>query len=157
VSRIPKFEDASKSRAEDEIYDTAVTLLTSYLCINDHICFLLQMVKNFESPKLIWWIIIPPCIIYLFLMVHWPYAIPFRSLGSFGDLSYYIISNHRLLLLVILWSTFLAHVYEAFVARRICQQLNINQETTYLWIIQTFILGFPSLNILKGYTRRGLW
>jgi len=100
------------------------------------------MSKSFESPKLIWWIFIPACIIYLFLMVHWPYAIPFDYLGAFGELSYYLISNYRILLLLILWSTFLAHIYEAFVARQICRQLNIDQESTYLWIIQTLILGF---------------
>jgi hypothetical protein len=99
------------------------------------------MKLHFESPKFIWWIIIPPCIIYLFFMVHWPYAIPFRSLGAFGQYSYYLISNYRLLFLVILWSTFIAHTYEAFIARRICRELNIDQESTYLWIIQTFILG----------------
>jgi hypothetical protein len=100
------------------------------------------MGKSFESPKLIWWIIIPISIIYLFLMVHWPYAIPFRYLGSFGELTYYLISNYRLLLLIILWSIFIAHIYEAFVARRICRQLNIDQTSTNLWIIQTLILGF---------------
>ena len=115
------------------------------------------MSRRFQSPKFIWWIIIPLCIIYLFLMVHWPYAIPFNYLGSFGDLTYYLISNYRFLLLIIFWSTLIAHIYEAFVARRICQQLNIDQESTYLWIIQTFILGLPSLLILKNYTRRGLW
>ncbi|CAF1262509.1 unnamed protein product [Rotaria sordida] len=117
----------------------------------------IKMTKSFESPKLIWWIIIPTCIIYLFLMVHWPYLIPFKSLGLFGDLSYYLIANYRLLLLLILWSTFIAHFYEALIARRICRQLNINQELTYLWMIQTFIIGFPSLTILKRYTRRALW
>ncbi|CAF2805730.1 unnamed protein product [Rotaria sp. Silwood2] len=113
--------------------------------------------KYFESPKLIWWIIIPTCIIYLFLMVHWPYVIPFKSLGLFGDLSYYLISNYRLLLFIILWATFIAHFCEALIARRICRRFNIDQESTYLWIIQTFILGFPSLTILRRYVRRILW
>jgi hypothetical protein len=47
-----------------------------------------------------------------------------------------------------------AHVYEAILARRICQTLNIDQGSTLLWTIQTFILGFPSLRILKGYARQ---
>ena len=115
------------------------------------------MSKRFESPPFIWWCIVPISIIYLFLMVHWPYAIPFKTLGPLGDLTYYLISNYRFLLLLILWSTLAAHVYEAFVARRICRQLNIDQQSTNLWMIQTFILGFPSLKILKGYSRRGLW
>ncbi len=99
------------------------------------------MSKQFQSPKLIWWIVIPICIIYLFLMVHWPYAIPFNYLSYFGELSHYVISNYRFLLFIILWSIFLAHFYEALVAHRICQQLNIDQNSTYLWMIQTFILG----------------
>jgi len=113
------------------------------------------MSKYFQSPKLIWWIIIPICIIYLFLMVHWPYAIPFNYLGFFGELSHYFISNYRLLLFIILWSVFLAHFYEALVARRICQQLNIDQKSTYLWMIQTFILGF-FLSFLLLYLHRFL-
>lgn len=103
------------------------------------------MDRRFQSPRLFWWIVIPACIIYLFLMVHWPYAIPFHYLGPLGELTYYWISNYRLLLFIVLWSTFLAHVYEAFVARRICQQLNIDQQSTYLWMIQTFILGIVHL------------
>jgi len=74
-------------------------------------------------------------------MVHWPYVIPFKSLGPFGEYSYYLISNYRLLLFIILWSIFLVHIYEAFNARQICRQLNIDQELTYLWIIQTLIIG----------------
>ncbi|CAF0742110.1 unnamed protein product [Adineta ricciae] len=116
-----------------------------------------RMKKNFESPKFIWWLVVPTCAILLFLMVHWPYAIPFHSLGALGQFLYHLISNYRLILLFIFWSVFLAHIYEAFAARQICRQLNIDQESTYLWMIQTFILGYPSLRILKGYSRRGLW
>ena len=90
-------------------------------------------------------------------MVHWPYAIPFKSFGPIGRLTYYLISNYRFLFLLILWSTVLAHVYEAFVARRICRQLNIDQQSTHLWTIQTLILGFPSLCILRRYSRLSLW
>ncbi|CAF3182620.1 unnamed protein product [Rotaria socialis] len=115
------------------------------------------MSKVFESPKLIWWIIIPTCIVYLFLMAHWPYPIPFRYLGPFGDFCYYLISNYRILLCLILWATVIAHLFEAIAARQICLQLNIDQDSTYLWMIQTFILGYPSLSILQGYKRRGLW
>ena len=100
------------------------------------------MRKFYQSPRFIWWIIIPTCIIYLVLLVYWPYIIPFDYMGLFGQLSYYLISNYRLLLFIVLWATFFAHLYEALVARRICHQLNIDQELTYLWIIQTFILGY---------------
>ncbi|CAF2144529.1 unnamed protein product [Rotaria magnacalcarata] len=98
-----------------------------------------RMSKVFESPILIWWIIIP------------------TYLGLFGDFCYYLISNYRILLCLILWATVTAHLFEAIAARQICLQLNIDQDSTYLWMIQTFILGYPSLSILQGYKRRGLW
>jgi polyferredoxin len=106
------------------------------------------MPPRFQSPKLVWWMIIPLCILYFFLLVHWPYVIPFDYLGVVGEFSYYLISNYRFLLFIILWSTFLAHISEAFVARRICRQLNIDQESTYLWMIQTLILGFESFLVI---------
>ena len=105
------------------------------------------MSKRFQSTSWILWIILPTIIIYWFLMVHWPYAIPFRYLGPLGRLTYYLISNYRFLLFIAFWSMILAHLYEAFVARRICQQLNIDSQSTKLWIIQTFVIGI--INLLK--------
>jgi len=107
----------------------------------------------FEVSHPLWWIIIPPAFLYLILLTYWPYIIPFSYLGPFGEFTHYLVSNYRLLLVIIVWSALIAHVYEAYIARRICQRLNIDQISTRLWIIQTVILGYPSLSILKQYAR----
>ena len=112
------------------------------------------MSKKFQSANLIWWTIIPGSIILLFLLSYTPNIVPYRSLGVFGSILSYLTLNYRIFLMIVLWSTIIAHGYEAILARRICQQLNIDQQSTFYWIIQTFIIGFPSLTILKGYIRQ---
>ena len=107
------------------------------------------MNKGFQSPNLFWWITIPPTFFIAFLLAHYPHVIPFNNLGIIG----YLL-NYRLLLIIGFWAGIIAHVYEAILARRICQKLNIDQVSTFLWTIQTFIIGFPSLIILKGYARQ---
>jgi hypothetical protein len=112
------------------------------------------MSKGFQSPKLFWWITILPAFIIAFLLAHYPNVIPFNSLSVIGNLLSYLVLNYRLYLIIGVWATIIAHAYEAILARRICQKLNIGQFSTFLWTIQTFIIGFPSLMILKGYVRQ---
>ena len=90
-------------------------------------------------------------------MVHWPYVIPFQWLGPFGELSHYCISNYRSLLFLAFWSTILVHGYQARVAHRLCQRLNLDAQSTRLWTLQTLILGYASLVILERGARRALW
>jgi len=112
------------------------------------------MSKRFQSANILWWIIIPGTIITLFLLSYYPHVIPFSYLSLFGDFLSYLKSNYRTVLVIVFWAMIIAHVYEAILARRICRKLKIDQQSTVLWTIQTFILGFPSLKILKGYTRQ---
>ncbi|CAF1400435.1 unnamed protein product [Adineta steineri] len=112
------------------------------------------MKNNFRSPHLFWWIIIPGGVGLIFLLGHYPNVIPFQYLGGFGASSSSFALKNHILLLVVFWSTVIAHGYEAIVARRICQKLNLDQKSTLLWMIQTFILGFPSLKNLKGQKHR---
>jgi uncharacterized membrane protein YjjB (DUF3815 family) len=102
------------------------------------------MSHRFESPALLWWILIPTAILYLILLAHWPSVLPFAYLGTLGELSQYLVSNYRILLVTVVWATIIAHVYEAFVARGICRKLNIDRMSTLLWVVQTFILGLFS-------------
>jgi hypothetical protein len=127
------------------------------------------MTKGFQSVNLFWWVIIPGAIIISFLLAHYHNVIPFRELGGLGVLLSSVVSNYHTLLIVGFWALVIAHGYEAVVARRICYKLKIDQQSTLLWTIQTFIIGFypfeyissfffivgfPSLKILKGYARR---
>ncbi|UJR32348.1 hypothetical protein I4U23_019811 [Adineta vaga] len=112
------------------------------------------MTNRFQSPHLFWWIIICGGISITFLLAHYPHVIPMNSLGVLGSFLSSLVVNYRLLLILTFWATVIAHAYEALLARHICQQLHIDQISTCLWMIQTFILGFPSLMILKGYVRQ---
>ncbi len=102
------------------------------------------MSKRFQSPNLFWWIFLPGAFIILFLLAHYPDVIPFNYLGLFGIFLSYLASNYRMALVIVFWGTIIAHIYEAILARRICQKLKIDQQSTRLWTIQTFILGFYS-------------
>lgn len=130
------------------------------------------MSKGFQSAGLVPWIIGPVVVITLFLLGHYPNVIPYGNLSVVGDLLLYLVSNYRTPLIVVFWAIVVAHAYEAILARRICSKLKIDQQSTLLWTIQTFILGryffffgdlyllilfflgFPSLKILKGYLRQ---
>jgi len=103
------------------------------------------MSKRFQSPNLFWLITIPGAIITLFLLSYYPNVIPFDYLGLLGNFLSYLVSNYRMGLVIVFWAIIIAHVYEAIVARRICQKLKIDQQSTFLWTIQTFILGFYSV------------
>ena len=112
------------------------------------------MANRFQSPHLLWWIIIGSGITIVFLLAYLPSLLPLQSLGGLGSSLSSLVVTYRALFVVVFWSTVIAHIYEAVVARRICQQLRLDQQSTFLWMIQTFILGFPSLMILKGYVRQ---
>ena len=99
------------------------------------------MTKQFQSASLLSWIVIPLVLMYLFLLTHWPYAIPFHSLSFFGQWSFHLVSNYRLLLLLLFWSIILLHLYQASLAAKLCQQFNFDQESRRLWMIQTICLG----------------
>jgi type IV secretory pathway TrbL component len=102
------------------------------------------MSNRFQSANLFWWIIIPGAFIIWFLLSYYPHVIPLSYLGVLGNFLSYLVSNHCRVLIIGFWVTILAHVYEAIVAYRICQKLKIDQQSTFLWTIQTFILGFYS-------------
>jgi hypothetical protein len=108
------------------------------------------MTKGFQLVNLFWWIIIPGTIIISFLLAHYPNVIPYSQLGGLGVLLFSVVSNYHTLLVVGFWALVIAHGYEAVVARRICDELKIDQQSTLLWTIQTFIIGFyPSESISR--------
>jgi hypothetical protein len=99
------------------------------------------MVKRFESPNILSWIIGPGIFIFLFLLGHYPNVIPFSYLGVLGGYLNHLAVHYHLVLVIVFWALILAHGYEAIVARRICHQLKLDGQSTVLWMVQTFILG----------------
>lgn len=115
------------------------------------------MKKSFHCAKLIWWITIPFFLFLLFFLVHYPYIIPFHSLSFLGAWSYHLVSNYRLLLFILFWFLIIVHIYESILAYRHCRQINLDSESTRLWIIQTFFLGYISLKLLYQSRSQRLW
>lgn len=99
------------------------------------------MSKRFQTPNIFWWLSIVGAIFLIFLLAHYPNVIPYSNLSIVGDYLLNLVTNYRTLLIIVFWSTVIAHAYEAILARRICQELKIDQQSTLLWTIQTFILG----------------
>ncbi len=95
------------------------------------------MSKQFQLANPLWWVIIPGGFVIIFLLAFYPDVIPFS----------HFVSNYRTLLIIVLWSIVIAHLFEALIARRICQRLTIDSQSTLLWVIQTFVLGILILYI----------
>lgn len=110
-----------------------------------------KMGKVFQSPHVLYWLTFPTAIIFAFFLAHYPHVLPLNYLGVLGSFLSGLVDNYRVLLILAFWATIIAHAYEAFVARRICRKLRLDQQSTAFWMIQTFILGFPSLLLLRGY------
>jgi hypothetical protein len=96
------------------------------------------MSKRFQLANPLWWAIIPGAFLVIFLIVYYPNVIPLSHL----------LSSYRTILIIALWATVIAHVFEALVARRMCQKLKIDSQSTLLWTIQTFILGLYIIYVL---------
>jgi hypothetical protein len=105
----------------------------------------------FQSSHPLWYI---PCdggLLYLIFITFWPQYVPFDYLSIFGQWTKYLAFKHHSLLFSILSMAIIIHVYESVLARRFSQQLQFSSRCTWQWIIQTLLLGYPSLRILKRY------
>ena len=97
---------------------------------------------------------IPAAIAFAYLLAHQPQLIPFERLGVIGGFFQYLVNHYALLPIIAFWATVVAHIYEAILARGMCQKLKMSSTSTLGWMIQTFILGYPSLKILREYIRQ---
>ena len=75
-------------------------------------------------------------------------------MSLFGQFTKYLAYNHHHLLIVIFWIAIFVHIFEAIAAQRLCKELYIDSNTTRRWFIQTLLLGYPSLRILRQYAVR---
>ncbi|VDO09570.1 oxidoreductase, short chain dehydrogenase/reductase family protein [Brugia malayi] len=100
----------------------------------------------FKSPHLMWWILVPVALLINFMTwydAHW--------FGQFG------VSGKFLELLGVRFPSFfiatnlfalIAHLGESMYSLKLCNLLRISRNNTLKWMLQTFILGYPSLRIL---------
>ncbi len=99
------------------------------------------MSKRFQLANPFWWTIVPGGFLIVFLLSYYPNILPLNKLGAIGNVLSNLAKNYRKGLTIGFWITVLIHVFEALIARRICQKAKIDQQSTLFWIIQTFIIG----------------
>uniref|UniRef100_A0A1X7VQ93 Transmembrane protein 254 n=1 Tax=Amphimedon queenslandica TaxID=400682 RepID=A0A1X7VQ93_AMPQE len=88
------------------------------------------------------------------LVVFNPSVIPYDSLGPFGSFLHYLAySQHRMMLIgyCIAW---LVHAGEAAYAFILTRRHNLSVMDSFLWTLQTFLLGFSSLIPLKRILKK---
>ncbi|CAF1450305.1 unnamed protein product [Adineta steineri] len=108
----------------------------------------------FQAVNPLWYI---PCdggLLQLAIITFWPNIMSYDYLGLLGQFMKYLAYNHHCLLVWIFSISIFLHIFEACVAWRICKRLNIDSNNTRRWFIQTLLLGYPSLGILRQYATK---
>ncbi|CAB3400344.1 unnamed protein product [Caenorhabditis bovis] len=111
---------------------------------------LVEMAEYFRSPHLGWWMVIVPGLIINYLA----YANPnlLQPFPVIGQIAANIGKNYHNITILTNLFALAAHVGEALYSLKLCKQSNLGFASTAKWFIQTFIVGFPSLSILRAYT-----
>ncbi|KAH7729117.1 oxidoreductaseshort chain dehydrogenase/reductase family protein [Aphelenchoides avenae] len=107
---------------------------------------------KFASP--LWYFIIPPALAFTFITWYQPEWIPVRALSYLGQFAYNLGTQHNDVVLWINVFALVAHIGEAVYALFLCDSLNLSHSSSFKWFLQTFILGFPSLILLRSYRRK---
>ncbi|XP_030298840.1 transmembrane protein 254 [Sparus aurata] len=106
----------------------------------------------FKRTSLFWIVTVTLSVGYFTLIVFAPETIPYHYLGAFGTFCRYLVDNYADLMYKGWWATVAIHLYEAYVALKMCSKKGINDTTTRcLWFGQTFLFGFASLGLLLKY------
>lgn len=105
----------------------------------------------YRAANPLWYI---PCdggLLLLTVLAFWPSVISYGALGVVGAFLKYMAYRQHTLLVWIFWVAMGLHVFEAIVALRICQRLQMDSTTAMRWFRQTLLLGYPSLGMLKQH------
>lgn len=69
-------------------------------------------------------------------------------MSYFGTLAVYAGKEVPIIAVLLNLFALAVHLGEAVYAAWLCTRLNLNRACKFKWLIQTFILGYPSLRIL---------
>ncbi|CAI2357437.1 unnamed protein product [Caenorhabditis sp. 36 PRJEB53466] len=110
---------------------------------------LIEMSEYFKTPSIVWWLVIVPALAINYIAHANPEAA--LSIPVIGSLVHNIGINYPLFTLLTNIFALVAHAGEALYALYLCHEANISFAATAKWVVQTFILGFPSLSILSRF------
>nr|XP_058946142.1 uncharacterized protein LOC131774137 [Pocillopora verrucosa] len=99
-------------------------------------------------------------IIIIFLMIFYWFVcynidvVPLHSMGPFGTFVSYLANNHLKLLRLGFRFAVIAHLLEAGFAYRISRRMMFSRVTSFKWMFQTALVGFPSLGLLLRHRKQ---
>jgi hypothetical protein len=108
----------------------------------------------FQAVNPLWYLACDGGLLQLAILTFWKNIMPYDYLGFFGRFTKYLAFNYHSLLLTIFWIAIFLHVFEALIARRLCQKLKIDSQNSRKWFIQTLLLGYVSLGKLRRYAAK---
>ncbi len=88
------------------------------------------------------------------VLAYLPEYIPFDRLGYFGKFSKYMISEHKLLVILIFWAMWSTHFCEAIYVVRVAHSLNLSKRCLNRWFFQTLLIGYPSTRLMLNYAEK---
>ncbi|CAH3030281.1 unnamed protein product [Porites evermanni] len=80
-------------------------------------------------------------------------ALPLQALGPLGKMLAYLESNYLKALRLGFRFTIMVHLLEAGFAYRVCRRMMFSHLTSFKWLVQTLVVGFPSLGTLLRYRK----
>ncbi|CAH3172571.1 unnamed protein product [Porites lobata] len=80
-------------------------------------------------------------------------ALPLQALGPVGKVLAYLASNYLKALRLGFRFAIMVHLLEAGFAYRVCRRMMFSRLTSFKWLVQTFVVGFPSLGTLLRYRK----
>ena len=110
--------------------------------------------RFFRPAHPLWYIACDGGLLHLAILSFWPHLVPYDYLGVYGQCTKHLAFQWHNALVGIFSLAVLAHAVETMLARRLCHELDLDLDDTHRWIVQTFLLGYPSLGILRRYAAR---
>ncbi|KAJ7390694.1 hypothetical protein OS493_023407 [Desmophyllum pertusum] len=102
---------------------------------------------------------IPLTIVIVLLMILFWFVcykidvLPLYALGPLGQFVSYLANDHLKILRLCFRFALMAHFLEAVFAYRISRRMNFSRVTSFKWMFQTALVGFPSLGLLLRYRK----
>lgn len=102
------------------------------------------MFQSIPRPHWAWWLVLDGGLLFLTVLTFSPAAYGWWSQSVTTFFS-------PVFLWWLFWAAFAAHVVEGSVAWIWCHRAGVAEK--WAWAFQTFIVGFPSLRLLRGHLR----
>ncbi|XP_062521924.1 uncharacterized protein LOC134196722 [Corticium candelabrum] len=105
----------------------------------------------FEVPHIGWWLLIFGGLLLNWLVGYKSDVIPYDYILVVGPGLKYLGDNHSQLLQRIFIVALIIHVFEGAYGYTLAKRKKLSSTSILKWSLQSFVLGFPSLMVLRRY------